>query len=129
MDIRQFDSVTNASAGMRLVLIDPVTKQDKGAGLILFGADSSVHKQARKEIDARNRAAGRAPTQEELTDQTAELLARCTRGWWGLEEGREDIPFSQEKAKQIYLAYPEIAERAATFIFTRANFFGTASAS
>ena len=129
MDIRRFDSVTNAEAGMRLTLTDPVTKKDLGAGLILFGADSSVHKQARKEIDARNRMLGRALTNEELADQTAELLARCTKGWWGLEDGGKEMAFSQDKAKEIYLAYPEIAERTATFIFTRANFFGTASAS
>ncbi len=128
MDIKRFDSVTNAEAGMTLVLADPVTKKDDGAGLILYGADSSIQKAARKEIDARNRALGRALTPEEAAEQTIELLARCTKGWFGLEEGGKPIPFSQDRAKEVYRGYPEIADRAAAFIFTRANFFASASA-
>jgi hypothetical protein len=129
MEISRFDSVTRADQGVELKLVDPVTKGETGAALILYGADSAVYKSVRKEIDAKNKALGRALSAEEISDQTVELLARCTKGWAGLEAGRKEILFSQEKAREIYKAYPEIAERAVSFVFNRANFFGNASAS
>lgn len=128
MDIKRFDSVTRAEAGVELKLIDPVTKSDGGAALILYGADSGIHKEARKEIDAKNKALGRALGADEAADQSAELLARCTKGWKGLTEDGKAIAFSQNKAKEVYTAYPELADRAANFIFSRTNFFGNASA-
>jgi hypothetical protein len=129
MDIKRFDSVTNANRGMKMALIDPVTKRDSGAGLVLYGADSAMHKNARKEIDAKNRSLGRALSTDELEEQTLDLISRCTENWYGLEENGVTLEFSQAKAKDLYRAYPEIAERATTFIFTRANFFATASES
>ncbi len=127
MEIGRFDSVKRAEEGVDLVLLDPVTKADTGAALVLFGMDSSFYKAARAELDARNKALGRPLSPEETRDQTAELLARCTKGWRGLDENGKEIPFSQAKAKELYLAYPELADRAAAFIFNRANFFGNAS--
>ena len=127
MEIGRFDSVKKAEEGVDLVLLDPVTKGDTGAALVLFGMDSSFYKAARAELDARNKALGRPLSPEETREQTAELLARCTKGWRGLTESGKEIPFSQAKAKELYLAYPELADRAAAFIFNRANFFGNAS--
>ncbi|RPJ79132.1 MAG: hypothetical protein EHM13_13770 [Acidobacteria bacterium] len=129
MELSRFDSVTKAEAGAELVLVDPVSKTDTGAAIILYGADSAIHKSARKEIDARNKALGRTLSLEEQADQIAEILARCTKGWRGITENGKDVPFSQAKAKEIYVAYPEIHDRVATFVFTRANFFGSASGS
>lgn len=129
MDIGRFDSVKKAEEGVRLALLDPVTKADTGAALILYGADSAMHKQARKELDAKNKALGRTLGPDELAEQSAELLARCTKGWVGLTENGVEIPFSQARAKELYLAYPELADRATMFIFSRINFFGNASAS
>lgn len=129
MDIGRFDSVKKAEEGVRLALLDPVTKADTGAALILYGADSAIHKQARKELDTRNKALGRALGPDEIAEQSAELLARCTKGWEGLTENGVEILFSQAKARDLYQAYPELADRAATFIFSRINFFENASAS
>ena len=129
MELKRFDSVTKAEAGAALRLVDPVTRMDTGAELVLYGADSAVHKATRKELDARNKALGRSLGADEIADQTAELLARCTKGWAGIEEDGKPVPFSQEKAKAVYAAYPELAERAAGFIFARSNFFGSASGS
>jgi len=129
MDLKRFDSVTNAETGVEMKLLDPVTKAETGASITLFGADSALHKSIRKEFDARNKAKGISVSPEELSDQTAELLARMTKGWSGFTLDGEELPFSQEKAKEIYKAYPYIADAVATFIFTRTNFFGSASAS
>ena len=127
MDLSRFDSKSLAEGGVKLELLDPVTKAPTGAALILYGADSLIHKEARRELDARNKGLGRelSPTEREV--QTCELLARCTNGWEGLEEKGKAIPFSQKKAEELYLTYPELADRAAAFIFSRANFFGRPS--
>lgn len=128
MKLSEFDSKTRADEGVKMPLLHPVTKQETNAGLILFGADSAVHKQARKEIDARNRALGRQPTSEEVNAQVIELLARCTKGWYGIDgEDGKPAPFSQDAAAAAYTAFPELADRASQFIFNRANFFKTAS--
>lgn len=127
MDIRRFDSITQAEAGVAMKLVDPVTKADTGATITLYGADSAIQKQARKEIEAKNKALGRALTPEEIENDTLELLARCTKGWDGLDEGGEPIPFSQAKAKELYKAYPELADQVSRFVFTRVNFFVSAS--
>ena len=129
MDIRRFDSVTRAEAGVELELIDPVTKSASGASLILYGADSSIYKGIEKEIVARNKARGRAPSPDELAEDSLERIARMTKGWQGLLDGGKEIPFSVEKAREVYRTYPELADRAASFIFNRANFFASASGS
>jgi len=129
MDIKRFDSVKNAEAGMELKLLDPETRADTGASLVLYGADSSIHKAMDKEIAARTKARGRAPSTDEIAEEVLERLARMTKGWKGLEDGGKAIPFSVEKAKELYKAYPELADRAAAFIFNRANFFDKASGS
>ena len=129
MDIKRFDSVTKAEAGVELKLLDPVTKQDSGAGLILYGADSSICKGIEKEQAAKNREKGRALSPDEIADQVLEKLARLTKGWFGLEEDGKEIKFSEGQAKDLYKAYPELGDRAAAFIFNRANFFTNASSS
>lgn len=128
MDLSKFDSITQAEAGVPLKLADPKTGADTGAEIILYGADSHIYKQAKKEIDARNRnRGGRALSSEEASADAAELIARCTKGWRGIEENGKELPFSQDEAKRVYLEYPEIGDRVAAFIFSRMNFFGSAS--
>ncbi len=130
MDLCNFDSTTNANKGIPLELVHPVTKAKSGITLSLLGADSRAYRTVREELNQRNRAQGKSIlSTEESHENTAEVLARCTLGWTGLEAAGKEVPFSQEKAKEIYLNYPEIADQVAAFIFTRTNFFQTASAS
>jgi hypothetical protein len=64
---------------------------------------------------------------EETDEQVIEIIARCTVGWKGLEKDGKEYRFTEDNAKALYRAYPEIAERAMTFIVSRGNFFGSAS--
>lgn len=123
MKLDRFDSISLAERGVELPLLDPITREDSGAALILYGADSSICKSIEKEIVARNKARARAASPDEITEDAIEKVARLTKGWRGLEENGEELRFSVEKAKEIYRKYPELFDRAATFIFTRANFF------
>jgi len=130
MKLSRFDSRSLADEGVKMPLLDPVTKQDTGAGLILYGADSKVYKQVNKEIETRNRALGRPLTPDEFTDQSIERISRCTKGWYGVDDDAGDpAAFSQDAVAAAYIMYPELADRAIAFIFNRANFFKAASES
>lgn len=127
MDLKRFDSVTRAEEGAELELLDPITRKKSGAVLILHGVDSRIYKTAMKEGVAKLRALGREVASEEGEAMDRELVARCTKGWRGLEEGGKELRFSEEAARKLYDGYPEIYERARDFIRARSNFFGSAS--
>lgn len=127
MDLRRFDSVTRSEAGVECKLLDPMTKSDSGASLVLFGVDSSIYKQIEKEQQARHKNLGRALSVEEIYEDTIEKAARMTKDWKGFSLDGKELPFSQEEAKKVYKAYPYIFDAAATFMFTRTNFFEKAS--
>lgn len=124
MELSCFDSQTKAEKGVELEITHPVTRAGTGVFLTLLGADSRVYQAARDEQASRNRARGKATLNtDETKDQTAELLAKCTIAWRGLTAGGKEYVHSFENAKKVHLEYPYIAEQAATFIFTRENFF------
>ena len=125
MDLRKFDSITNADKGVELVLEEG--KDGKSlAGIFLLGADSAACKEKAREIDRRNAEKHGKPSAQEMENQTFERIVACTKGWHGLEEDGKDLPFSAAEAEKLYRKYPELAERVTQFIFTRGNFFPTA---
>ena len=126
MDIRKFDSRTNAEKGMRCYLEQPTEKNKEGAGLILYGADSSFCKEIEAEQLRRNRERRSPLSQEEVENQVRERLAACTKGSFGLTDEGKPFEVKPETAAEFYKEFPEYAERAANFIFARANFFPTA---
>lgn len=127
MDIRKFDSRTNAEKGMRCYLEQPNDKNPEGAGLILYGADSSFCKEIEAEQLRRNRERRSPLSSEELDNQVREKLAACTKGSFGLSDEGKPFEVKPETAAAFYKEFPEYADRAARFIFDRANFFPTAS--
>jgi len=129
MDIKKFDSKTNADKGMKFYLEEPTEKDKEGAGLILYGADSSVMKEKDREIQRRNREKKSPLTPEEIENQLFERLVAGTKGTFGkLKEGDKEFIHSPSEADRLYREYPDIADRASMFVYTRANFFPTASA-
>jgi hypothetical protein len=122
VDLKKYDSITNAETGVDLIL-------EPGAGITLYGADSLIHKEKAAEIQRKNRERRSALEAKEIEAQSLELIVACTKGWYGLEENGKPLEFSKEAATKLYKRYPEIADRVTSFIFTRANFFTTASAS
>jgi len=128
MDLKKFDSKTNAEKGVELVL-EEKSGTGPGAAITLYGTDSSVCKEKDREIQRRNREKKSQLTPEEIEDQLFERIVAATKGWRGLEEGGKELAFSPAAAEKLYRDYPELADKATTFIFNRANFFPTASAS
>jgi hypothetical protein len=128
MDIKKFDSITQAEKGIELIL-EEAHGEDKGAALILYGADSSAYKEVEREQNRKNAEKRGRLTSDELNAQALEKIVACTKGWRGLTEGGKDLAFSPAAAAKLYKDYPELSDRAVSFIFTRSNFFPTASAS
>ena len=128
MDLKKFDSITNADRGMRLYLEEPTQEDKEGAGLILLGADSSAMKAKDRDMQRRNREKKSQLTPEEIEDQLFDRLVAATKGVFGkIKEGQKDFVFSAAEVERMYRSYPEVADKTTGFIFTRVNFFPTAS--
>jgi len=59
---------------------------------------------------------------EDETKALADALSNATISWRGLTSDGKDIPFSKEKAAQLYINAPYIMDQADTFIAARENF-------
>ena len=125
MDLRKYDSITNAEKGVELILSSDQAGKST-AGIVLFGADSSAHRQIERELVRRNSERKSLITPEIIEDQVFEKLVACTKSWHGLEEGGKALEYSPAAADKLYRSYPELSELVAKFIFNRANFFPTA---
>lgn len=121
MRIGRFDSLTNAENGVEYDIPDPVTGANSGVVWTLLGADSQVYKGALDEVLKRNRTKGSNAITD---DDSIEILSRCVKLWRGMEDDKgKEIPFSQEKAREILKQYPYILAKVSSFILTRDGFF------
>jgi hypothetical protein len=124
----QFDTVTRSNAGVEMELKDLRTGRGSGAFITLLGKDSA---EFRAILDERSRAyadrgAAGLPLEldaDEREQASREMLARCTKGWRGLEraDGTE-LVYSHSAAIDLYATYPAIREQVNVFIADRANF-------
>ena len=121
MKLSRMDSLTLANNGVEFQIPDPISGGETGIFFTLLGSDSKVYQGALAEINQRNRA-NKAGMMDD--DDEKEILSRCVKGWRGLEDddGKE-IPFSQEKAKEILKGYPYLFKTVTTFVLTRTGFF------
>jgi hypothetical protein len=128
-NLSKFNTVERANAGVEVELKNLATGGGSGAYITLFGMDSERYAEAKEERarDLLARAAAGLTTtftREERATFTANTLARCTKGWRGLESEGDGKPlqFSVEEAVELYLRYPAIADQVNEEIARRANF-------
>lgn len=128
MDLKKFDLTQAADQGATIELLHPVTGEvltDKGkpVTITVLGADSKVFKDA---VKARTRRALGEKKQKIDLDKTerenAELLAKCTLQWSGIEEDGKKLDCTFENAVQVYLQYSWIRDQVDEAIGDRANF-------
>lgn len=129
MKLSKFDTVTKSNAGADIPLLDLRTKQPTDVVFTILGTDSDVFKDLQSERgrklmeEVQARGKGYAPTREDMDRSTCELLAKCTVGWSGLaEDDGTPIPFSQDRAIDIYMRYPRIRDQINTAMADPANF-------
>lgn len=128
-NLSKFNTVDRANAGVEIELKDLTTGGKSGAFITIYGMDGEQYAEA-KEERARDMLARTSAgvtttlTKEERAMFTATTLARCTKGWRGIEseEDGKPIPFSLDAAIQLYLRYPAIQDQINEEVARRANF-------
>lgn len=122
-----FDTLTRSNEGAPCTLKDLKTGKPTEVVITLLGMDSERFQEIKTER-SRDMAERAARGNFEPLDEDQKLalhidtLARCTVGWSGMASKGEEIPFSVEKARWLYRAYPAIREQVNVFIGDRANF-------
>ena len=63
---------------------------------------------------------------DEVRDQIALMLAKCTASWKNLEWDGEQVPFSEEKAYEIYSdpGFEWLLDQVDNFVHSSRNFLG-----
>lgn len=134
MDLSKLNLEVYAEQGATLELEHPVTGesvlQDDGSPvtITLLGQDSKAWRAKNKEYQQKRIAKMAKNRKREIDfsvsdEEACDLLAACTLGWVGIEEGGKAIEFSRDAAYDLYMRFPWIREQVDTFIGDRANFF------
>lgn len=126
-----------ASTAQRMVIVDPTTgvalkdKDGQEAFIDLYSLESPAIDDVRREMFDRavtrsQRNSKRIMTLDESREQSADLLAAATAGWYLVDfEGEPiDEPFSKESARELYLD-PDMTwlkEQVDDFVADKRNF-------
>ena len=138
MDISKLDVVKQANEGFELQLQDPETNANLGIFITVLGHDSEEYTKLQGRQNKRRTArmfnAGRfkpgAISDEEIKQDTIELLAACTKAWRdegeklsaAIKVGGAEMECTHENVVQVYTAYPWIKEQVDAAVGDRANF-------
>lgn len=127
MKLSDFDLASQAEAGFDLTLKHPVTRESLDAVIRVVGADSKTYRNAAVAL-AQSMSA--KAEYDERVKAGAKLLAAATLDWSNIEDDRgKEMPFSKEKAAEVYAQFDWIAGQVRSAIENRANFFGKQPAS
>jgi hypothetical protein len=132
MDLSNLDVVALAEQGVTVELKHPATGEvltnDKGDKMLVVvaGSDSKIFK---AEVNARVKQNMLKKSKKDDVDleamekRGAELLAKCTLSWSGIQRGGKDVAFSVAAAQEIYLQFPWIKEQVDAACGDRAELF------
>lgn len=129
MDLSKLDVVASADNGATLVVQHPITREDlldsKGqpVTITLLGSDSSVLRnemkaRAKRQLDKRIK-----PDLDDAIKASSEMLAVCTIGWSGIEDGGVALQCDKATITQTYMKYPWLREQVDAFVSDRENFY------
>jgi hypothetical protein len=133
--------LTNMRTGYPAYVIDAKGVEDKAKPIRIkfLGPDSAALKdKARKRTVSvvKQRAVGmdmKKMSEAQITgllsegeEATLQSIVEATVTWENISLDGKPVEFSAETAMDLYTRYPSIAEEAATFIGSRANFFDQA---
>jgi len=124
-NLKTLDVVSKANEGTTVDIVHPVTGDPLGIKVQVVGQDSDLYRKAQRKILNKRLNDKKFKTRaEELENEAIDLLAGCTVGWEGIQEGETDIPFSVDAAKRVYREYPWMKEQVDMAIGDRGNFLG-----
>lgn len=110
--------------GAECRLVSPIDGKLTNCYIKVVGVDSVTWREAELRVKRQNLEYFKNPdlTEDErskkVVESTAEVLAEATLGWRGFD----DVEFSKEAVKQLYINSPAIADQVDLFIGKRANF-------
>ena len=122
-DLSNLDLDTKAEQGAIYVPHHPADSSKKlPMQLFLVGHDSKTYKAAAKRMSASVRSL-KEDDDQGREEAACQLLADCTKGWKGVVEGGEEVTFSKEAAKDLYMKYTWLYEQVNRAIVDRSRFF------
>jgi len=134
MDLEKFDFTAHASNGADMHVVHPITEEPmyhdgKPVIITLIGSDAAVLRDEMKRRARLQMRKAKDPNKREDVDfdevekTSAEIIALATQSWYGLTQDGEEIPFSREKAIELYMKYPWLRQQCDTFVAERSNFY------
>ena len=123
-DLSKIDVVNAANQGAEVEIMHPVSGVSLGITIRVAGTDSVTHRNAQREITNRRlrNKQKNTITVEAIEEEALSVLAKCTLGWSGLEDGGKPLEFNEANARMIYEKYPFVKEQVETFMLERGNF-------
>lgn len=126
MDLKKLDSVAACERGMDIIIKD-AEGNETDILVKVVGVDSKVFKLENGKLQVKLKQAerkGKELDPEEVESDYCRVIAKCTLGWENLSENGKDVPFSEDKAAEIYESYPLIKAQVFAALFDRAAFLG-----
>lgn len=126
MDLNAVDSIAACERG-REITINDAAGNPTDFRIMLMGVDSRVFKLEFGKLNSKMAMLakrGKAMPPDEEEKDLCRIMAKCTLGWSGLTSGGEAVPFSREKAEEIYLGYPLIHKQVFTELLDREAYLG-----
>ena len=114
MDIQQLYTAEAHEEGAEIRIVSPLDGKETDFYITLQGVDSKTY-----------RTAVRAYHKKLINEEEGgeiDLLVSVTKTWRGLNDGKDEIVFTQEKAKDVYINSPSVATQIDQFIADRTNF-------
>lgn len=93
----------------------------------LVGCDSSVYKSCRrrstnKVLAKAQKNAKKVATAESIEDERVDRIAQCIKGWRGVMDDGQDVPYSYDAAVKLLTEGSWLKEQIEEFIEERSNF-------
>lgn len=114
MDINQLFTAEAHEEGAEIRIKSPLDGAETDFYITLQGIDSKTYRKAVRKYH-------RALLNEEEGGEI-DLLVSITKDWRGLSDGKNDVPFSAEKAKELYTNAPSVTAQMDSFVADRKNF-------
>jgi hypothetical protein len=114
MDINTLYTVDAHEEGAEIRIVSPLDGKETDFYVTIQGIDSKAYRNA-------VRAYHRKLIAEEEGGEI-DLIVAITKAWRGLSQGKKEIPFSPEAARDLYVNAPSVASQIDTFVADRKNF-------
>lgn len=125
MEIDSLFTAQDHENGAELNVVHPATSEPTSIYLRLAGVDSRIFRTAVRErqrlrSETLSKGASEDADLEEVRD--VDILVSATLGWRGIMNDGEEMPFSSDAVRTLYLKSPGVRNQVERFIYNRRNF-------